>query len=507
MLVTEIDFLIFVVITVPIYSIIKNTIGRDYFLLALNVFFVFFATSDASIFYPLLAFILSSYAFICIIKNYNKGYLFYFLSIVIISVFIWLKKYTVIDVQYLIESPYSVVGLSYILFRILHLFIDVRQGLLPAPKIIDYFNYLLFFPQFNSGPIQRFDDFQESLSNSIQSSLNDKTIIESMSRITIGFIKIVIIATIFDYYFDIYKTYALVNDYLIFHESGSRLTKIIEYFAVFLDIQGNQLTAFRTAAMLSLLSPIFTFYLYFNFSGYMDIVIGVGRLYGFTVPENFNWPFKATNFIEFWARWHITLSDWFKTYLYNQLLKSLLIKFRTRSYRNPLVASALFVTFLMMGIWHGTTFSFVVYGLFLGFGVAINKIYQITMRSLITKKKYQALSKIWIYKITSQGITFSYFSIALICLWQDSDNLIILLSNLKLIGFILLFALTAIGASSLFILLIAFKSIWLLIIKYKVTFKRGELFRQQLGVAVLIVLVMISLTYPPSAIEVVYRGF
>ena len=125
MLVTEIDFLIFVVITVPIYSIIKNTIGRDYFLLALNVFFVFFATSDASIFYPLLAFILSSYAFICIIKNYNKGYLFYFLSIVIISVFIWLKKYTVIDVQYLIESPYSVVGLSYILFRILHLFIDV----------------------------------------------------------------------------------------------------------------------------------------------------------------------------------------------------------------------------------------------------------------------------------------------------------------------------------------------------------------------------------------------
>src|SRR5262250_2889257 len=100
----------------------------------------------------------------------------------------------------------------------------------------------------------------------------------------------------------------------------------------------------------------------------MDVVIGIGRFYGFRLPENFDRPFAAGNFLEFWTRWHITLSNWFKVYVFNPGLRALAARVETPRAMPYLGVLAYFVTFLLMGVWHGSTRAFVIYGLLLGAG-------------------------------------------------------------------------------------------------------------------------------------------
>src|SRR3546814_7265352 len=105
----------------------------------------------------------------------------------------------------------------------------------------------------------------------------------------------------------------------------------------------------------------------------MGVAIGLGRLLGIAIPENFNRPELARNFLEFWSRWHITLSDWFKFYVFNPVTKELL-RIADRPTLTPwLGAVGFFLTFFVMGVWHGTSATFVVYGLLLGLGVSLNK--------------------------------------------------------------------------------------------------------------------------------------
>src|SRR3546814_9533403 len=105
----------------------------------------------------------------------------------------------------------------------------------------------------------------------------------------------------------------------------------------------------------------------------MGVAIGLGRLLGIAIPENFNRPELARNFLEFWSRWHITLSDWFKFYVFNPVTKELL-RIADRPTLTPwLGAVGFFLTFFVMGVWHGTSATFVVYGLLLGLGVSLNR--------------------------------------------------------------------------------------------------------------------------------------
>ena len=132
-----------------------------------------------------------------------------------------------------------------------------------------------------------------------------------------------------------------------------------------------------------LIATIYTVYLYFNFSGYMDIVIGVARFLRFHLPENFNRPFFADNFIEFWARWHITLSTWLKTYVYNPLLIILMRRYPSPNLESFFAVIAYFVTFFLVGVWHGQTSEFIVFGALQGLGVSVNKLHQVVLASML----------------------------------------------------------------------------------------------------------------------------
>lgn len=174
----------------------------------------------------------------------------------------------------------------------------------------------------------------------------------------------------------------------------------------------------------------------------MDIVIGVGRLCGFVIPENFNRPYAARNLLDLWSRWHMTLTDWFKTYLFNPLLKVLSEAWGTPTRLPYLGVVAFFVSFLVMGMWHGSRNIFVVYGLLQGAGVAINKLYQVEAARRLGKKEYGALCKMGSYRHLMRGICIAFFAVAVSCLWLSEDEASALTSltglATALVGFALL---------------------------------------------------------------------
>jgi alginate O-acetyltransferase complex protein AlgI len=178
------------------------------------------------------------------------------------------------------------------------------------------------------------------------------------------------------------------------------------------------------------IAAVYPIYLYFNFSGYVDVVIGVARFFGIALPENFDRPFSSTNFINFWSRWHITLSSWLKTYVYNPLLMSLMKRFPARKIEPYLGVFAFFVTFFLVGAWHGQTSMFLFFGLLQGGGVSVNKLYQILMTKRLGKKRFIALGNNPFYAACMRGLTFTFFAFSLFWFWStwtQMDSIVVAL--------------------------------------------------------------------------------
>jgi D-alanyl-lipoteichoic acid acyltransferase DltB (MBOAT superfamily) len=160
-------------------------------------------------------------------------------------------------------------------------------------------------------------------------------------------------------------------------------------------------------------------YLYCNFSGYIDIVIGIARFLRIELPENFNRPFSSENFMNFWSRWHITLSEWLKTYVYNPLLIALMRRDQSVSIQPFLGVFAIFVTFFLVGVWHGQTSEFLFFGVLQGGGVAVVMLYQTLVIRQIGRKRYRALSNGFLYNQFARGLTFTWFAFTLLWFWSN----------------------------------------------------------------------------------------
>ncbi len=178
----------------------------------------------------------------------------------------------------------------------------------------------------------------------------------------------------------------------------------------------------------------YTIYLYANFAGYMDVIIGFAALMGLRLPENFDRPFAARSFLEFWSRWHITLSDWFKFYVFNPILKALTERWGGPKRLPYLAALAFFVTFVLMGVWHGTSGNYLFYGVWLGVGVSANKLWEVWLRKRLGRAGYAALGESRLYGAAGAGLTFSYFSIALTCVWMDPARVLWYFGHLGAFG-------------------------------------------------------------------------
>jgi alginate O-acetyltransferase complex protein AlgI len=308
-----------------------------------------------------------------------------------VSVFIWLKQYTLVSGLAPLPAALGLAGISYILFRGIHLTVDVATGALKRHSPLAVANYLLFFPTFISGPIERFEDIEPQLM--VRGSTPDEA--ETFSAMIRGV-------------FGCFKVTALSAAVLRLHETALA--------------SALQETGPATAQLFFLASAMYTIYLYVNFSGYMDIVVSVARLMGIKISENFNHPFSARSFLEFWTRWHITLSNWFRFYVFNPILKALTHRWPDRELSPYFGVFAFFVTFLAMGVWHGSTAIFLAYGLALGVGMSGNRLYQLIMIRWLGRKKYSDLANSRVYGGIARGVVFAYFASAVSCLFLGGSE-------------------------------------------------------------------------------------
>ena len=386
-------------------------------LLIFNLIFVALFFNSIATIAPLAVFCLAGYCAVQIASRQRGLVVFWALLTALLLLFIVIKKYAIFEQYTPLGLDYPAIGLSYILFRVLHLIVDCREGTIEKPPTIrEYLTYILFFLTFVSGPINRFDSFREDL-EAKPPSLEKAEIAEALQRIVIGVLKVFVVS--------VCAFQISLNLPLTIGADPAGLSAHTLAPAAILDWYSTQAgePVLRFSARYLLRCFAFLAYMYFNFSGYMDIVIGIGRLLGFRIPENFNHPFGAGNFLEFWSRWHITLSDWFRTYLFNPLLKTLASATPSRSAAPYLAVPAFFITFFVMGVWHGTTPAFVIYGLMLASGVSANMFFQILAQRGLGRKKYRKLCGNFIYRNLCRSTMIAFFALSLTCLWLDTGEL------------------------------------------------------------------------------------
>lgn len=227
-------------------------------------------------------------------------------------------------------------GFSYVAFRLLHTLRDRQTGLLPALSLREFASYVLFFPTYLAGPIDRAERFAADFRALSQLKwLDAARVAEGFGRICLGVFKKFVIA---------------------------------DSLALGLSLNPVNAAQATSAAGLWLLLYGYAFRLYFDFSGYSDIAIGLGILLGVRVPENFNRPYLQPNLTLFWQSWHMTLSSWARFYVFSPLSRWLL-KRKKRPSSTLIVFSTQLATMLVIGLWHGVSWNFFIWGLWHGVGL------------------------------------------------------------------------------------------------------------------------------------------
>jgi len=236
------------------------------------------------------------------------------------------------------------IGISFFTFQKLTYSVDIyRKVHAPLKKVWDYALYILMFPQLIAGPIVRF--------NEIADQIEDRRAFENIDARLLGFFRFVV---------------GLSKKILIANVLGEQVDKIFAMQA------GDISTPMAWVGIVA-----YSFQIYYDFSGYSDMAIGIGRMIGFKFPENFNNPYISQNITEFWRRWHITLGRWMRDYLYIPLGGSRVSKWR--------MFFNLWVVFLISGLWHGAAWNFVVWGAFHGFFLIADRMFFLKFTKAIGK--------------------------------------------------------------------------------------------------------------------------
>jgi alginate O-acetyltransferase complex protein AlgI len=323
----------------------------------------------------------------------------------LVILFAIFKRYEIFPLQPLYAHIPELTGLSFIIFRVVMFVLDAREGN-TNPDILTYLNFCLSPFTFLSGPIQRLRAFREDINRRKNFHLTETDAAAALTRMTNGLLKVIFIGP-FIQGFQLFFLHAA---------DGSTVVTGLHAFSV--------PTAYGPAALCYLL------FLYFNFSGYTDVVIGLGRLFGFQLPENFNKPFAATNFLDFWSRWHISLSLWFRDYCFTPVLK-----YAVRAgVKNPAVATlpAYFISFGLLGLWHGRTWPFILCGFMLATGSVLNHSYRVVISRLMSKEGLARLNANQMWQALGSAVTFFYIAIAITGLWLSGAEFIAVLQSFTL---------------------------------------------------------------------------
>jgi D-alanyl-lipoteichoic acid acyltransferase DltB (MBOAT superfamily) len=390
----SLQFVLFGLAVALVSNFSRSRVWRSIVLMVASFVFLGLLARNPIVVLPLAGFVLLGYAGLTLLeRGWSRSSVWSVLAV--IAAYIWLKKYTFLPQGSFIIHPYFTLGLSYIFFRVLHLLIETEDS--REKQHIGLGSYLLYTLNFTTliaGPIQRYDEFARDQFALEPIALGPRVIGLQVARIIRGLFKVNVLALLL---------YAVQEDALA--QLSQPLPSLLKLF---------------TASKLVVVYP---FFLYANFSGYIDIVIALARLMRVRLPENFDRPFSASSFIDFWSRWHITLSSWLKTYVYNPLLIALMRRIPSAALQPFLGVFCFFVTFFLIGVWHGRTSEFIFYGVLQGGGISINKLWQLGLAGAIGRKSYKQLAKNPVYIAFGRGLTFSWVALTIFWFWADWEQI------------------------------------------------------------------------------------
>ncbi len=386
----SLQFLAYALAVGIVFNLNRSVAWRQFVLLAASLVFLAFFSRQPTAFLPLAAFL--AFGFLSL-RAMQAGRTKAFVAVLVAGIvaFMWLKKYTFIPPNFFLQFPYVTLGLSYIFFRVLQLIIDARNGDLPERiTLASYLNYTLNFTTLVCGPIQRYQEFAAMQLAPLPLPMNIIVAGNSIERIVVGFFKVNVLSL------------------------ALSMVHVSE-----LNILGSAHSFDQRVLAGILTATSYTLYLYCNFSGYIDIVIGIARFLRIELPENFNRPFSSGNFLVFWSRWHMTLSAWWRAYVYNPMVIACMRRWPSPSVEPFLAVFAFFVTFFLVGVWHGQSTMFLFFGLLIGLGVSITKLYQVLMGKWMGRKQYKELSRRWLYGTAARGLTFTWFTFTALWFWSN----------------------------------------------------------------------------------------
>lgn len=249
------------------------------------------------------------------------------------------------------------IGISFYTFQIISYLIDLyRQEIKVQKNILNLALYISFFPQLIAGPIIKYHDIDKQISNR---TVTLNKFAAGIRRFVYGLAKKVIVA----------NSMGEIADYIYALNLDSINTPLIWVAAICYMIQ-----------------------IYYDFSGYSDMAIGLGKMFGFDINENFNLPYMSKSITEFWRRWHISLSTWFKEYLYIPLGGNR--KGALRTYIN------LSIVFLATGLWHGAAWNFVAWGVYNGVFMLIERF---KLKEILDKNKFKFINHIYLLFVVLIG--------------------------------------------------------------------------------------------------------
>lgn len=292
-------------------------------------------------------------------KHYRKSkdgkWVFYLVSFLSLLPIVFVKVQPAIDGT---QSLLGFLGISYLTFRSVGIIIELRDGVIKDFTLWEFLRFLLFMPTFSSGPIDRFKRFNENYQTIPERDELMDMLEEAVKYIMLGFL---------------YK-------FILAHILGETLLLPLKNLAL---QSGGFFNHYALAVMYT-----FGLELFFDFAGYSMFALAISNLMGIRSPINFNKPFLSRDLKEFWNRWHMSLSFWFRDFFF---MRMVMVLTRKKVFKNRNVTSsvAYIVNMLIMGFWHGVTWYYIAYGLFHGLGLVINDAW-IRKKKTLNKERKKA---------------------------------------------------------------------------------------------------------------------
>ena len=231
-------------------------------------------------------------------------------------------------------TDFAWLGFSYVAFRLIHTIRDKQSGRFPSVDVGEFITYVIFFPAFTAGPIDRLERFIKDLR---RSDWQSDLLFPAGQRLLLG----------------LFKKFVIADALALIALNDTNATQVTSTFWMWVIVYA------------------YAFQIYFDFSGYTDIALGIAQLLGIKLPENFASPYLKPNLTQFWNNWHMTLTQWFRAYFFNPITRWL------RSWQKPMSIPMMILltqvaTMLLIGFWHGVTWNFTLWGLWHGLGLFIH---------------------------------------------------------------------------------------------------------------------------------------